>query len=130
MPQTPPAALNPQSELAMISEAKDECVQSPTEVNSRNVSDNEAEPEPTVEEPTTGKDSKRFHAVKGYDDSENMWVSLGSCDKHDLPTSGYQNHRSVSVIQISDKMIFRLRKNAHYTETEGLETFLRKRRDL
>ena len=40
-PQTPPAALNPQSELAMISEAKDECMQSPTEVNSRNVSDND-----------------------------------------------------------------------------------------
>ena len=56
-----------------------------------------------------------------------MWVSLGSCDKHDLPVTGYQNHRSVAVIQISDKMVFKLRKNVHYTEHDKLETFLRTR---
>ena len=56
-----------------------------------------------------------------------MWVSLGSCDKHDLPVTGYQNYRSVTVIQISDKMIFKLRKNVHYTKHDKLETFLRNR---
>ena len=72
------------------------------------------------QEPTN---MSRVHPVTGYSDTENMWVKLCNVEKNVQVENRYQNDKSLTTIQVSDK-IFKLKKNPLYKDFPKLSELM------